>query len=165
MAARERRDGATRQGRTLHRVRGGLVEIEGGGAGLHHVARFASQGVEQILLFKFCDEGLADGDKGFELAGFIAEVPECPETLHHAGGLGGEGFELGEVGGRETREMVALEVDDADHVVAVYDGCCHFATTCGPDGDVARLYGDVGCEERAMVEYAPAGDAVAEFDV
>ena len=140
------------------------MKIEGGSAGLHHVARFVGQRVEQILLFKFRDEGLADGDEGFKLAGFAAEVPERPKTLHDAAGLGGEGFELSEVGGPEPRERVALEVDDADYVVAIHDGCGHFAAARGADGDVARFARDVGCEERAMIEHAPAGDAVAELD-
>ena len=161
----EGNDGGAGEGGAADGAGGGIVEVKRGGAGLHHVPGFAGQGIDEVLLFKFGDEGLAGGDEGFELPGLAAEVAEEPEALHDAGGFGGEVFEEREVGGGEAAEAVALEIEHADDLIVVDHGGGHLAAGGGAHGDVARFGGDVGDEERAAVQHAPAGDAVAEFQL
>ncbi len=142
-----------------------VVQVEGAGGHLEHVARFAGEGVEQFLLLELGDEGLAGGDEGLELTRLGLEVAALPEPLHHAGGFGGEDLEQGEIVAAETADPVALEVDDADHGVVVLDRRRHLAAGRGAHRDVARFERDVGDQQRAAVENAPAGDAVAELEI
>lgn len=141
----------------------GVVQEKCAELRLHHVARVARERGEELVRFEFGDERLAGGEKRFELVGFGAKVAFAPELQDDAGRFGGETFEEGEVGGRETLDPIAFEIEHADHEIAVDHRCGHFAASRGPDSDVTRLVGDVGNEDGSGVEDAPAGDAVAEF--
>ncbi len=141
----------------------GVVEVEGAGAGVGDDAGVARDRVEQLLLFEFADEGLADGDERFELAGFATEVAQLPEALHDGGGLFADAQEEREVGVVEAVEAVAVEVDDPEDLSAGLDhGGGHFAADFFADGNVAGVGGDVGDELGASVEGYPASDALAE---
>lgn len=121
--------------------------------------------VEEFLLLELGHERLAGGDGRLELAGLVLEVAELPEALHDERGLGGEAFQQREVRRTEPMHSVALEVDYADHLIAIEHRRGHLAPDRGPHRDVAGLGEDIGSEERTAVEHAPAGDAVAEFQV
>src|SRR5690606_28091074 len=78
-----------------HGVR--INQVESAGAAAENLAGVAGDRVVQLLRFEFGDEGLANGDKAFELAGLALGVAELPDALQDGGGLLGEAAEAGEV--------------------------------------------------------------------
>ena len=122
----------------------------------------ARDGVVQLLAFELGDEGEAGGNEVFELPGLSVEMLELPEAEEDVGAFASDGDQIGEVGGGEASDDIAVEVDDAEDLVVVRnERGGHLGTDLGTDGDVARIGADIGHELRPAMKGDPAGDALA----
>jgi hypothetical protein len=62
--------------------------------------------------------------------------------------------------GVEGADAVGVEVDHADRATLNHQRRGHLAAHARPGGDVPRLGGDIGDQERAAVQRHPAGDTL-----
>lgn len=149
------------QGGEAHGVAGGVAQVTGAGADMKDLAGVAGDGLEKLLRGELGDQGLADADEGLQLAGLAPEVTQLPEALHDRAGLVGQAHQQREVARAEAMEVVAVEIEDAEHLPArAEQGRGHLAADSRPHPHIARVGRDIRHQLRPAVKGDPAGDAL-----
>ena len=141
-----------------------VVVVEEAEPGVEQRAAALGQRGQQLLGRELGDERVAQLDEGGELLGIGAQPLVLPEAVQDGAGLGGVAGQPGQVVGGEGAEAVGVEVDDADGAAVIDERCGHLAADAGAGGDVARLGGDIGDQQRLAVQRDPAGDALARLE-